>query len=390
MKKFLSLLSKKSRLVIGVLSGTSVDAVDTVLVRITGNGSDTILNVIDFESFPIRKGLKKFILKCSVNQSSSVEDICRLNVVLGFLFAESVKKIVFRNKLSTKDIDLIGSHGQTIYHYPFNQKLLSYNSKSSLQIGDPSVIANQTGIITVGDFRTADISVNGDGAPLVPYLDYVLFNHNSKSRIFVNIGGISNITYLKQSCTQNDVIAFDTGPGNMLMDYLMKKFYDKKYDKSGITASKGQVSKELFKHISLKDKFYKKSPPKSTGREYYSGEFTENILKYFKKLKPEDIVATFTKYTAYTIFYNSRKFVNTDELIISGGGAKNHTLVKFIKEYFKDTEVNVMNENGINQDNKEAVLFAVLANEIVSGNKTNIPSVTGSDKNVFLGKICLS
>lgn len=347
MKKFLSLLSKKSRLVIGVLSGTSVDAVDTVLVRITGNGSDTILDVIDFESFPIRKGLKKFILKCSVNQSSSVEDICRLNVVLGFLFAESIKKIVSRNKLLTKDIDLIGSHGQTIYHYPFNQKLFSYNSKSSLQIGDPSVIANQTGIITVGDFRAADISVNGDGAPLVPYLDYVLFNHNSKSRIFVNIGGISNITYLKKSCLRNDVIAFDTGPGNMLMDYLMKKFYNKKYDKCGITASKGQVSKELFKHISLKDKFYKKSPPKSTGREYYSGEFTENILKNFKQLKHEDIVATFTKYTAYTIFHNSRKFLNTDELIISGGGAKNDTLVKFIKEYFKNTEVNVMDETGL-------------------------------------------
>jgi anhydro-N-acetylmuramic acid kinase len=218
MKKFLTILNKNERLVIGVLSGTSVDAIDVVLVRISGSGINTQVRVLDFNSYPISKKLKQFILKCSESESSHVEDICRLNFIIGKLFASSIKKLIIRNKLLTQDIDLIGSHGQTIYHYPFNQKLFSFNSKSSLQVGDPSVIANQTGIITIGDFRSADISVNGDGAPLVPYLDYILFSHKTKNRVFVNSGGISNITFLKKSCGQNEVVAFDTGPGNMIID----------------------------------------------------------------------------------------------------------------------------------------------------------------------------
>ncbi len=390
MKKFLSLLNKKDRIVIGALSGTSVDAVDVVLLKIIGNGMNSGINVIDFESYPIGKELKKFILKCSSVQSSNVENICRLNFILGHLFANSIKKIIFKNNFLTKDIDLIGSHGQTIYHYPLKSKLFSYNSKSTLQIGEPSVIANQTGITTVGDFRTADVAVNGDGAPLVPYLDYILFSHKNKNRIFINIGGISNITYLKKSCDKNEVIAFDCGPGNMIIDYLMRKYFNKKFDTDGKTASKGNVNDLLLKSISLKDKFYKKKPPKSTGREHYSEKFTEEVLVNFKKAKPEDVIATFTKYTAFTLFYNLKKFKSADEIIISGGGSKNKSLMKFIKEYIKDINVKVLNENGINPDNKEAVLFAVLANEIVSGNKTNLPSVTGSDRGVFQGKICLA
>ena len=389
MNTFLSLLNKKDRTIIGVLSGTSVDAVDVVLVSIKGNGLNTKIKVIDFESYRINPELKKFILKCSSVQSSNVEDICKLNFMIGNLFADSIKKLIFRNKLLTKDIDLIGTHGQTIYHFPFNQKLFSYNSKSTLQVGDPSVIANLTGITTVGDFRNADVSVKGDGAPLVPYLDYILFRHKTKNRAFINIGGISNITYLKKSCKQNEVIAFDTGPGNMLMDYLTKKYFNKKYDKGGNIALKGEVNENLFRQICANDKFYKRKPPKSTGREYYSESFTESILDKFRKLDPKDVLATFTKFTAYTIFHNLRNY-DTDELIISGGGAKNNALLNFIKEYFKKSAVNVIDESGINPDNKEAVLFAVLANELVSGNKTNLPSVTGSSKNVFLGKICIA
>ena len=388
MKKFLSLFNKKSRIVIGVLSGTSVDGVDTVLLKIRGNGINTRIEVLDFESYPIKKDLKEFILKCSSVNTGNAENICKLNFLIGHLFAHSIKKLITRNNLLTKDIDLIGSHGQTIYHYPFNHKLFSFNSKSTLQVGDISVISNQTGITTVGDFRTADISVNGDGAPLVPYLDYILFSSSSVNRVIVNIGGISNITFLKRSGKENDAKAFDSGPGNMIIDHLTKKFFNRKYDMDGRIASKGRIDPELFKMICSKDKFYRKSPPKSTGREYYSENFIDDILRSFRKSLPEDILATFTYFTAYSLYYNVKKFT-PDELIISGGGARNLTLMNYIKDIFKNTRVKLMDMNGINPDNKEAVLFAVLANELISGNKTNMPAVSGSDRKVYLGKISI-
>lgn len=388
MKKFLSLFNKKSRIVIGVLSGTSVDGVDTVLLKVRGNGINIKIDVLDFESYPIKKGLKEFILKCSSINNGNAEDICKLNFLVGHLFAQSIKKFISRNNLLTKDIDLIGSHGQTIYHYPFNQKLFSFNTKSTLQVGDISVISNQTGITTVGDFRTADVSVNGDGAPLVPYLDYILFSSRTFNRVLVNIGGISNVTFLKRTGKQDDVTAFDSGPGNMMIDYLTKKFFNKKYDKDGRISSKGKINPELFKLICSKDRFYKKNPPKSTGREYYSEKFIEDILRTSGKILPEDIIATFTYFTAYTIYHNVKKF-RADELIISGGGARNRTLMNYIKDLFKNAKVKLMDMNGINPDNKEAVLFAVLANELISGNKSNMPSVSGSDRKVFLGKISI-
>lgn len=391
MNKFLSLLKKNEKTVAGVLSGTSVDGVDVVLVKIRGSGMNTKLNVIDFESYPINKKLKDFILKCSSVKESNAEEICKLNFLLGGLFASSVKKIISKNNFKSNEIDLIGSHGQTIYHSPLNEKLFGFNSKSTLQVGELSVIANQTGITTIGDFRTADISAGGEGAPLVPYLDYIMFSDKKKSRAFVNIGGISNVTYLRKSCSQNQVIAFDTGPGNIILDYLMKKFYGKKYDTNGKVAAAGKVNEKLFENICSSDKFYKKKPPKSTGREYYNNYFADNILKKFKRLNHKDILATFTKFTAFTIYFGLRKFnFKIDELIVSGGGAKNFTLMNYLKEYFKDAEVKEINENGINYDNKEAVLFAVLANEIACGNKANMTAVTGSKKNVYLGKICLA
>ena len=388
MKKFLSLFNKKSRIVIGVLSGTSVDGVDTVLLKVRGNGINTKIDVLDFESYPIKKELKEYILKCSSKNTGNAENICKLNFLVGHLFAQSIKKLISRNNLLTKDIDLIGSHGQTIYHYPFNIKLFSFNSKSTLQVGDISVISNQTGITTVGDFRTADVSVNGDGAPLVPYLDYILFSSRTLNRVLVNIGGVSNVTFLKRSGKQDDVTAFDSGPGNMMIDYLTKKFFSKKYDKDGRISSKGKINPELFKLICSKDRFYKKNPPKSTGREYYSEKFIEDILRTSGNILPEDIIATFTHFTAYTIYHNVKKF-RADELIISGGGARNRTLMNYIKDLFKNTKVKLMDMNGINPDNKEAVLFAVLANELISGNKSNMPSVSGSDRKVFLGKISI-
>jgi len=389
MKKFLSLYRKKSRIVIGILSGTSVDAVDLVLVKINGSGKSTSVKVIDSESYMINKKLKDFILKVSSNKEIKTEVICSLNFMLGNLFAESVNKFIIRNKLSSENIDLIGSHGQTIYHIPKNKKFFGFDTKSTMQIGDPSVICVKTGITTVGDFRVADVAAGGDGAPLVPYLDYILFSDNKKNRAFINIGGIANATYLKKSGVQNETIAFDTGPGNMLIDALTMKFFNKKYDKDGLISSKGKVDFKLFKFLSSHDKFYKKKFPKSTGREYYGEDFVNAILNFSKKIKPEDVIRTVTDFTAFTIYFNLRKF-ELDEIIISGGGARNISLMHYLKNYFGNIGVKEINEKGINADNKEAVLFAVLANELISGNKTNMTSVTGSSKNVYLGKICIA
>lgn len=389
MNELRSLSSKQERIVAGILSGTSVDGVDTVLVKIKGKGNSMKIKVVDFETFPIRKDLKKKIIDFTTDKSAGTGDICRLNFVIGNLFSGCILKLIKRNNYTSKDIDLIGSHGQTIYHFPYNKKFFGENSKSTLQIGDSSVIANKTGITTIGDFRTADVAAGGDGAPLVPYLDHILFGSKTKDRILLNIGGISNCTYLKKSCTKEKVIAFDTGPGNMLIDAVVKLLFNRKYDADGKISDKGKLNEKLFDYLKKKDKYYKKAYPKSTGREYYGEKFIKDILRKYNNLSPADIVATVTKFTAYTIYYNIRKF-KTDEILVSGGGVKNPALMSYLSEYVKDVPVRELNSGGINSDNKEAVLFAVLANELINGVKTNMMSVTGAVKNVYLGKICLA
>ncbi len=387
MENFESLVNKSTRTVIGALSGTSVDAVDLVLVRIKGKGKLTKIKISDFKSYPINKKLKEHILSLSSAGKIKTEDLCRLNFVIGNLFSECINKFIIRNNLTASKIDLIGSHGQTICHFPENKKLFGFDSKSTLQIGDPSVIAVRTGITVAGDFRIADVAAGGDGAPLVPYLDYILFSDKKKNRAFINIGGISNVTYLKKSCIKNEVIAFDTGPGNMVIDALMNSLFSKKMDKEGNIASKGHVNDKLFDDICSRDKYYKKKYPKSTGREYYGEEFVKFILGKSKNIDSKDIISTVTKYTAYTIYYNLKNF-KTDEIIISGGGAKNKSLMNYLKVYFDGVNVKELNEKNITAGNKEAVLFAVLANELLNGISTNIRKVTGSKKDVLLGKIC--
>ena len=385
------IIRKKIHHAVGLLSGTSVDGVDAVLVRIGGSGINTKLKIIDFITLNIPKQLTNAVLRNSHVKTANIEEICRLNVIIGKLFGNGVKRLQKRNK--GVKIDFIGSHGQTIHHLPKKLSYAGHNVKSTLQIGDPSVIANLTGITTVGDFRIADCAVDGDGAPLVPYLDYILFRSKKLSRGLLNIGGISNLTVLPKSCKRNDVIAFDTGPGNMVIDGLMMQLYKKPFDKNGKTAGKGKINQKLFEFL-LQDDYYKLKPPKSTGREHYGNNFTGTILKKFRKYPGADIIRTVTEYTAYTIWNNYDKFISRkakiDELIISGGGANNPFIVNSLKNYFNGVQIKKIDAYGINQDSKEAVLFAVLANECLSGIPANMKSVTGSKKDVILGKICLA
>ncbi|HAX49591.1 MAG TPA: anhydro-N-acetylmuramic acid kinase [Ignavibacteria bacterium] len=390
-KKLINLLRKNKRTVIGLLSGTSVDAIDAVLLQVSGSGAATKVKVKDFIEYQVPQKIRLEIFKNSDKNTARIDDISRLNVIMGALFADAVLKILARNKISGKNVDLIGSHGQTIHHLPEKNSYCGFRVKSTLQIGDPSIIANLTGITTVGDFRIADCAVDGDGAPLVPYLDHILFTHKSKNRALLNIGGISNITVLKRNAAKREVFAFDTGPGNMIIDGLMYHLFKKKFDKNSAAGKKGNVNTELFNYL-LKDKGYSMAPPKSTGREHYGMEFQKKLLKKFNRVNKFDIIRTVTEFTAYSIWYNYQNFIKSecriDELIVSGGGAENPLLMNCLTNYFKGVKVTRLKDGGITTRNKEAILFAVLANECVSGNPANMNRVTGSTKDVILGKIC--
>jgi anhydro-N-acetylmuramic acid kinase len=390
-EKLIKLIKKNSKTVIGLLSGTSVDGIDAVLMNISGSGQKTKISIIDFRTYKIPEQVRTEVLANSLPDSARIDSICRLNVILGKLFADAVKRLCRQNNISLKDIDLIGSHGQTIHHLPGGENYAGFKIKSTLQIGDPSIISNMTGITTVGDLRIGDCASGGDGAPLVPYLDYILFTSKTKNRALLNIGGISNITILKKNCSKGDVIAFDTGPGNMLIDGLTQKLFGKKFDRDGMIAEKGELNREFFAKL-LEEDYYKKRYPKSTGRERYGEHFQKKLLNASEGINKYDIIRTVTEYTAYTVWYNYDKQIKRkvmlEELFISGGGAHNKMLVKLLKAYFDKIKIMKVDMFGINADNKEAVLFGILANECINNIPANMTSVTGSKGDAILGKIC--
>ena len=385
---------RKNKLVIGLMSGTSLDGVDAVLVEILGNSVKTKINQIGFITYPFPKGLKKKVLKNSSINSGNVTDICKLNFLIAHVYADAVKALCKKCKIDISKIDLIGSHGQTIHHLPQKRNFYGYKFGSTLQIGDPAVLAKLTGITTVGDFRTGDIALGGEGAPLVPYFDYIMFHSNEVNRALLNIGGISNITVLDKKSDASSVIAFDTGPGNMMIDIIAKKYFNVDYDKNGGIAYSGKINNELLSAIKRHDKYVEKKIPKSTGREYYGTEFISPIIRKFNKIPKSDLLSTFTDFTAYGVFRNYEKFImketKIEELFVSGGGARNKFLVNSLKKYFgKNVKVQNVKKLGISSDAKEAICFAVLANETIEKIPSNIPRVTGASKSTILGKICL-
>ncbi len=393
MKKLIELSNKEEKYVVGLMAGTSLDGVDAALVQIKNNWIDTRINLIGFLEFPFPKGLKPLILRNSVKETSNVEDISQLNFLIPKIYCDAIKMLCNQINFDINKIDLIGTHGQTIHHLPNSTEYFGYQVSSTLQIGDPSVLAKLMGKITVGDFRPSDVALGGQGAPLVPYFDFLLFHSTEKNRGLLNIGGISNITILNKETGQNNVLAFDTGPGNMMIDILMKRFYEKEFDENGSIASSGKLNEDLLIALITKDNFIESEPPKSTGREYYGMEFLLPFFEEFKSIPNEDWLHTVTKFTAYSVFRNYEKFIEKetklDELFISGGGAKNKFLYESLAQYFENIEVKVIDEIGVSSDAKEAICFAVLANETISGNPSNIPRTTGASKPTILGKICL-
>lgn len=382
-------LAKKKKLrVCGLMSGTSVDGIDVAIVDI----SDSSAKVVTYSTYPYPIKVRQAIFEIFQKQAARIEDICHLNFVIGEVFADSVLKLCKNKNIPIDSIDLIGSHGQTIFHNAKGTKFGKKIVRSTLQIGEPSVIAHRTGITTVADFRPRDMAANGQGAPLVPFADYFLFRDKKVCRAIQNIGGIANITYLPANCTLDDVIAFDTGPGNMVMDSLVSQITKgkKTYDKHGRMASQGNVNKKLLDEL-LKNPFFQLKPPKTTGREEFGNRYSVKLLQKAlkQKMTDEDILATGTELTAESIAQAYNRFLPKlpDEMILCGGGCRNKTLVNMLQEKLPEVKILTTDDFGINPDAKEALSFAVLAYEAIKERPNNVPGATGAEKNLILGKI---
>lgn len=389
MKKLYELSQLNKKRIVGLMSGTSVDAVDAALVEVAGSGIGTQIELISFIEYPIPSDLRSRIFE--LFSGGDVAKVCKLNFEVGELFAEAALEVIAKANLKPSEVQLIGSHGQTVYHMPPNP---SKPKGSTLQIGEAAVIAHTTGIITVDNFRVADVALGGHGAPLVPYVDFLLFSHPTKNRAMQNIGGIGNVTLLRANSSLEELIAFDTGPGNMITDELARHITKgaQNCDLDGKLAAKGKVNEVLLQKL-MKHPFVRATPPKSTGREEFGKEFAQKLIQEAQRsgINELDLIATATAFTAKSIFENYKAFIrpkcNIDEIIVSGGGVHNPTLMRFLEGYLQPIPVKNLDEYGICSDAKEAVAFAILANEAISGNFSNVPTVTGAKRRAVLGKI---
>jgi len=374
------------------MSGTSVDGIDAALIDVEGNGTRSKVSVIAYATFPFPRGFRKLVLSNSLPGTGTVDLICRLNILYAQFYADAVRKLTRKARISLSSIDLIGSHGQTIHHLPSPHRMFGKTVRATLQIGDPSTLAKLTGIPTVGDFRTADMAVGGQGAPLVPYVDYLLFRSKSKNRILLNLGGIANFTAIPRNSGIDDVVAFDTGPANMVIDALMNRLFKKRYDEGGIIGMKGEVIPSLLRWM-MRHPYLRKHPPKSTGREMFGEGYINQILTGWKKERKEDLIATAAAFTAASVHDQYQRFIakkmKVDELLISGGGTHNTAIVYRLEHYFSPAPVRAVSELGIDADAKEAICFAILANETIAEHPSNVTRVTGASRPVILGKICL-
>ena len=333
MKEFYELLKRDKKYIIGLMSGTSVDGIDAAIVEIRGHRLETAVDLIAFETFPFPPGVPQRILALCQPDTGRVDDICEMNFYIGHLFAEAVKHILRKSGMHARDIALIGSHGQTIHHLPRDARTSRY--PSTLQIGEPAVIAHETGIPTIADFRVADMAAGGQGAPLVSYPDYLLFRDSVKTIGLLNIGGIANLTVLPANGSFDSVSAADTGPGNMCIDAVVTEITEgtEHYDKAGTRAAQGTSYQPLTDEW-LKHPFFQLPPPKTTGREMFGITFAMECLATCRKhgLADNDCIATLTELTVQTITHYIAQFATEqnpiDTLYVSGGGVHNQTIMR--------------------------------------------------------------
>jgi len=372
--------------VAGIMSGTSLDGVDVAVIDIDDDGFDAV----GFHSVPYPEPLRAALLAVS-NCETHTSEISRLNFVLAEVYAEAFFYTCQKCEIDPKSVQLIGCHGQTVFHESEPVEYLGRKVASTLQIGDGSVLAKRTQTPVINDFRPADMAVGGKGAPLVPFVDYLLFKSDEVGRVALNIGGIANVTILPAKCTTKDVIAFDTGPGNMVMDQLAARFSGGKqhYDKGGKLALEGEVHPALLDEL-LQDEYYTKNPPKTAGREQYGFTFVEKLVA--KGLSPADTMATAAMLTAATIAEGIYRFSDAEEggiaeVVVSGGGVHNPALMRMLQAELADMDVVNSADIGLDPDAKEAIAFAILAHEAWHNRANNLPSATGAGRSTVMGKL---
>lgn len=385
-------------IVAGVMSGTSADGINVALTRVQGRGFRSRIELLAHYEFPYPANVRQAILTAMNATAASVADLSRLSFVLGELYADAVRTAQRRAKLES---ELVGCHGQTLYHQGLAKPFLGRRVACTWQTGEAALIATQLGVPVVSDFRPADMAVGGKGAPLVPFLDYALYRHRRYGRIVQNIGGIANLTAIPPRAEPQDVIAFDTGPGNMVMDAVTQHLFDRPFDKDGRLAARGEPLERVLQQI-LRNPFFRQKPPKTAGREQFGREFAKEFLRLCRRADPNDVVATATALTSRSIGNAVRKFVlalvaedshrpgqRFRELVVSGGGTKNSALMRMLREDLAELKIRVRttDEFGVPSQAKEAVAFALLAYQTWRHIPSNIPSATGAKRPAILGKI---
>jgi anhydro-N-acetylmuramic acid kinase len=386
---------KKTMRVLGMMSGTSADGIDVAGVRIAGAPPHLSAQLEAHYHMPFPGHLRERILALSDGAVATVADVSEMNFLLGEQFARAAVDACKRWRAPARRFALIGSHGQTIFHLGAAARFRGrVRAPSTLQIGDISVIAERTGIATVGDFRPADMAAGGQGAPLVPYVDYLLYRDSRHGRVALNIGGIANVTVIPAAARPRDVFAFDTGPGNMVVDALVNRFSRGKatYDRDARIALGGRTIPELLARL-MRDPYLRKKPPKSAGREQFGQEFARNLLAWGRQhfAGPADLVRTATVFTSLSIADAFRRFIapraRIDELIVTGGGARNPLIIAQMAAALPGIEVVPADRFGVPVEAKEAFAFAVLAYETYHRRANNLASATGARHAVVLGKI---
>ena len=385
----------EKRLVIGLMSGTSCDGIDASLVQITGSGLEIRVKELGFVSLPYERAFRERLLLLAQGKSGGSEELLMVSVRLGELFVRAAKKLCDESNTPYSSIDLIGSHGHTLYHIPQSREYFDSTVRGSLQVGEASLLAEAFCCAVVSDFRVRDMAAGGQGAPLVPYTDYLLFRDAKKDVALLNLGGIGNITILKAGCTSEEVIAFDTGPANMVIDALAYRYSKglSLFDEGGAMAGKGTISYSMLTWMEALDDYLALPLPKTTGRERYGSQYVAQLEKKREllSLSELDALATVTEYTALCVQRGLERFVKKmpSRLIVSGGGSHNLTLLASLRRLLHDTEVLTQEDLGFNSDSKEAVAFAILANEAVCGRTNTLVGATGARHPVVMGKILL-
>lgn len=386
------ILNKNVKKVIGLMSGTSADGVDAALTTITGCGLKTRVVLDAYVSIPFDADVRERILDIASGTFGGAREICLMNALLGQLYYEACCAVCSKAGIDVREVDLVGCHGQTVYHQPEATEYVGRKVRSTLQIGDASVLCEKMDAVLVSDFRVRDMAAGGQGAPLVPYTEFLLYRSDTENIALQNIGGIGNITFIPANCGMDEMIAFDTGPGNMLIDQAMDRMTSGKetFDKGGNCAKRYRISESMLNKL-LQDPYLRQKPPKTTGREYYGKSFMELVWSFAHEcgICDGDVLRTLTRYTATTVAYSIEHYLPgiPDVLIVGGGGSYNLTLMQDLRELLPLIKVKTNEDFGISSDAKEAIAFAVLANETVCGNAGNVPSATGAAHPVILGKI---